>query len=207
MSTEQITSEIDKWTAPPTLYGTKLRLEPLEPAHLDDLIEALLHTPGWNAEHWGLKGKADVEEMLRLSQVRRDENMSFGFAMVEQATGKAVGISRFMNLKKPLNYLEIGGTFIGQQWQKTFVNTEAKILMLTYAFEYIGCQRVEFRVDSLNFNSQRGVLRIGAKYEGELRQASLLPDGRKRDYKVYSILDYEWPNIKKHLNWCKNKYV
>ena len=79
--------------------------------------------------------------------------------------------------------------------------------MLGFAFEQIGCQRVEFRVDSLNFKSQNAVLRIGAKYEGELRQSALIPDGRKRDYKVYSILDNEWINVKTTLNWYLDKNV
>jgi RimJ/RimL family protein N-acetyltransferase len=104
-------------------------------------------------------------------------------------------------------YLAIGGTWVGEKWQKTFVNTAAKILMLSHAFEVIGCQRVEFRVDALNFNSQRGVHRLGAKYEGELRNACQLPDGRERDYRVYSILDSEWPSIKATLNWCLEKRV
>ncbi len=137
----------------------------------------------------------------------REQQLSNGFAIVLKSSGEAVGKSYLMSLNRPYNYLEIGGTWVGTRWQETFVNTEAKLLMLTYAFEKIGCQRVEFRVDSLNFNSQRGVLRLGAKFEGELRNSCLFPDGRKRDYRVYSIIESEWPNIKTTLNWYLDKYV
>lgn len=82
-----------------------------------------------------------------------------------------------------------------------------KLLMLSHAFETIRCQRVKFRVDAFNFNSQRAVLRLGAKYEGELRNSCLLPEGRKRNYKIYSILDSEWSNIKATLNWYLDNYV
>lgn len=116
-------------------------------------------------------------------------------------------MSRLMAFNRLHNYLEIGGTWIGDKWQKTFVNTEAKLLMLTYVFETIRCQRVEFRADSLNFNSQKSILRLGAKFEGELRNSCILADGRQRDYRVYSIIDSEWPNIKQTLNWYMDKYV
>ncbi|WP_413290682.1 GNAT family N-acetyltransferase [Bdellovibrio sp. HCB337] len=197
----------DIWVKPLFVEGRQLRLEPLALKHLDDLEKNLLSAQSWHFVHWQSRTRADMEKaILRSFQVRK-EGLGSSVAMVLRSTGEAVGMSRFMGLNRMHRYLEIGGTWIGDQWQKTFVNTEAKILMLSHAFETIQCQRVEFRVDALNFSSQRGVLRLGAKYEGELRNACLLPDGRKRDYKVYSILDSEWPNIKSTLNWYLEKYV
>ena len=192
------TNEI--WTTPVTLTRNKLELFPASLEHLDDLTENLLHPTSWHGLHWGIHSKADIEKIiLERAQWTRKEKDGYCFAMIDRATGKAVGMSNYMNFNRRHKYLEIGGTWVGHAYQKTFVNTEAKFLMLTYAFENIGVVRVEFRVDSLNFNSQRAVLRLGAKFEGELRQTALLPDGRKRDYRIYSVLDSEWPSCKQTL--------
>lgn len=197
----------DLWTEPVILDGRQLRLEPLSLKHLDNLCENLINPNAWHVVHWGTKTREDFKVKIEKAIAAQEQQQGNGFAMVMKKNNEAGGISHFMHLNRPHKCLEIGGTWIGQKWQKTFVNTEAKLLMLTYAFETLGCQRVEFRVDSQNFNSQRAVQRIGAKYEGELRQSTLLPDGRKRDYKVYSILDGEWANVKGNLQWYLEKYV
>lgn len=199
----------DIYTAPVTLTGNKLKLVPAGLEHLDDLTTSLLHPDAWHGLHWGILAKSDIEKvMLERAVLARKEQTGNCFAMIEQSTGKAVGMSNYMRLDRRHKCLEIGATWVGHKHQKTFVNTEAKLLMLTYAFETIGVVRVEFRVDSLNFNSQRAVLRLGAKLEGELRQTAILPDGRKRDYRVYSILDSEWPSCKKNLKqYLEKKYV
>ena len=199
--------ENDPWTASATLTGEKLTLVPLSMDHLDDLEKNLLSPNAWHVVHWGLATRADLEKVIQRCQVGRTEKTTHALAMTIKATGEAVGMSRFMNFNRLHQGIEIGGTWISEKWQKTFVNTEAKLLMLTYAFETIRCQRVAFFVDSMNFNSQRGVLRLGAKFEGELRHSCLLPDGRKRDYRVYSILETEWPNVKTSLNWYLKKHV
>jgi N-acetyltransferase len=197
----------DIWTNKVTLTGRRLRLEPLELKHLSSLSRQLLKPNAWHSEHWGTKTEDDIKRNIERTMTAQQNQLGLGFAMIIEKTEEVVGISHYMHLDRKNNGLEIGGTWIGSDWHKTFVNTEAKYLMLSYAFEEIGCQRVEFRVDSLNFNSQRAVLRIGAKYEGELRQSMTLPDGRKRDYKVYSILDREWDSIKRTLEWYLEKYV
>jgi len=198
----------DPWTEAVIIKGRQLRLEPAGLEHLDSLAKNILSPHVWHSVHWNIRSKEDLQKwVIERSIKARSEKTGIGFAMVIQATGEAVGLSHFMNLNRRHNYLEIGGTWIGEKWQRTFVNTEAKLLMLSRAFEAVGCQRVEFRVDSLNFQSQTAVQRIGAKFEGELRQIALLPDGRKRDYKVYSILDGEWTNVKKTLNWYLDRHV
>jgi N-acetyltransferase len=197
----------DLWSAEKILEGRRLNLEPLALHHLDDLEKNLLSTNAWHCVHWGTRTRAQLEKGILGHLSNRKDKISNSFAMVLKSTGKAVGLSTLMKFDRQHNRLEIGATWIGKNWHKTFVNTEAKFLMLSYSFETLGVQRVEFRVDALNFNSQRAVLRLGAKYEGELRQVFLLPDGRKRDYKIYSILDSEWSNIKITLLWYLNKYV
>lgn len=194
--------EPDLWTDEVTLDGRRLRLEPLVPRHLEDLARNLLTPDTWFGAHSNICTREALHQMFLVRSVEaRSHRTGTGFAMVLRETGEAVGISHYMQLNRPHRSLEIGGTWIGKKWQRSFVNSEAKLLMLGYAFETIGCQRVEFRVDALNFRSQAAVLRIGAKYEGELRQTRLLHDGRKRDYKVYSVIDHEWPNLKKNLTW------
>ncbi len=197
----------DIWTAPITLTGHQLRVEALGLHHLDDLEKNLLRPHSWHGLHWGIQRREDLEKIILKSTQGRGEKTVNGFAMVLQSSGQAVGMSRMMNFNRLHRYLEIGATWVGEDWQKSFVNTEAKLLMLGHAFEAIACQRVEFRVDALNFNSQRGVLRLGAKYEGELRNTAILPDGRKRDYRMYSIIESEWPNVKKTLQSYLEKYV
>ena len=201
------TSPIDLWTEPLVLQGLRLKIETLAPHHLADLSENLLTPHAWHSVHWNIRTHADLERSYQLSHQGRLEGRDHGVAMIETSSGKVVGKSRFMNFNRHHKGLEIGGTWIGLNWQKSHVNTEAKLLMLKFAFDTLDCQRVEFRVDSLNFNSQRAVQRIGAKYEGELRQFALLPDGRKKDYKIYSILDSEWPNVQATLRWYLEKYV
>lgn len=198
----------DIWTATVTLAGRKLKLEPASLEHLDSLAENLLHPQSWHGVHWGILTKEDLKKvMLERAIKARREQIGNCFAMIDLTTDKAVGLSNLMNFNRRHNFLEIGGTWVSHYYQKSFVNTEAKLLMLSYVFETLGCLRVEFRVDSLNFNSQRAVLRLGAKYEGELRQTALLPDGRKRDYRIYSILDSEWINCKLTLTQYLDKYV
>lgn len=205
----------DPWTEETTLEGNKLLLEPLGSKHLPTLTKNLCGKPGgkvpitsWHGFHSNIRTENDIrEKLIDPTSTLREQKIGNGFVIVLKESMEAIGISRYLEIKRRHKSLEIGGTWIGTDWQKTFVNTEAKLLLLTHAFEVLGCQRVEFRVDSLNFNSQRAVLRIGAKYEGELRQSSLLPDGRKRDYKMYSIIDQEWPNLKRNLQWHLEKYV
>ncbi len=201
------TQDKDNWVEPVYKDGRQIQLVPLAPAHLEDLSRNLLVPDVWPYVHWQTRTREDLEREILESLKKRSAGIGNSVAMILKGTSEAVGMSRFMSFNRMHNYLEIGGTWVASRWQKSFVNTEAKLLMLTHAFESLHCQRVEFRVDALNFNSQRGVLRIGAKYEGELRNACRFPDGRRRDYKVYSILDSEWPNIKVTLNWYLDKHV
>lgn len=197
----------DLWVKPLFSVGRQLQLVALDMSHLNDLEKNLLGAKTWHCVHWQMRTRESLEKAIATSFQLRQAGIGNSVAMVIRSTGEVVGLSRFMAFDRKHQLIEIGGTWIGERWQKTFVNTEAKFLMLSHAFEVIQCQRVEFRVDALNFNSQKAVLRLGAKYEGELRNIARLPDGRKRDYKVYSILDSEWPNIKMTLNWYLEKYV
>jgi RimJ/RimL family protein N-acetyltransferase len=121
------------------------------------------------------------------------------FVVIQLASGRAVGATRYMEIHPEHSGLEIGGTWYGLEFQRTVVNTECKYLLLQYAFEMLGCIRVQFKADLRNERSWRAIERIGAKREGILRNHLILPDGVIRDSVYYSIIDLEWPGVKKRL--------
>lgn len=197
----------DLWSRPTTLDGSQVRLEPLSLAHLDSLTEYVLYKNAWHSLIWGTKTKEDLKRGILNSGKMRETQTANYFAIVKKDLNQAVGMTRLMNFDRLHKGVEIGGTWLGEKVQKTNVNTENKLLLLQYCFETLNVQRVELKADSLNFNSQKAILRIGAKFEGELRNSCLLPDGRKHSYRVYSIIDSEWPFIKITLNQYLQKYV
>jgi RimJ/RimL family protein N-acetyltransferase len=121
------------------------------------------------------------------------------FATVHIASGQVIGSTRYMNIDRANRRVEIGSTWIARPWQRTAVNTEAKYLMLRHAFETLGCIRVELKTDVLNQRSRNAILRIGAREEGILRQHVITWSGRLRDSVYFSVLDAEWPGVKRDL--------
>jgi RimJ/RimL family protein N-acetyltransferase len=198
--------QADLWTKETTLEGPNLRLEPLSLKHLESLSRTAIMPSYFIEDFGGCSNAEDVEKEIQKCLQARAASTENSFALVLKSTGDAVGYSNYLHLNRKMKGLDIGRTRVGLKFQKTSVNTEAKLLLMEYAFETLGCQRVGFKVDSLNFNSQRAVLRIGGKLEGVVRNYILLPDGRKRDYHSYSIIDSEWSNIKKTLLGYLEKY-
>ena len=121
------------------------------------------------------------------------------FAIVETHKQRPVGSTRYLNIRPEHRSLEIGWTWLGRDWQRTAVNTEAKFLLLQHAFERLGCIRVEFKTDARNLRSQKAIERIGGTREGVLRQHMIVQDNHLRDSVYYSVLDSEWPRVKEHL--------
>ena len=136
-----------------------------------------------------------MQSALRLQA----EGSSLPFVTIERSSGRIVGSTRFGNYDPENRRIEIGWTWLAPAWQRTATNTEAKYLMLTHAFEQLGCVRVELKTDVLNSASRNAILRIGAKEEGIFRKHTLMWTGRYRDSIYYSILDEEWPQVKAHL--------
>ncbi|MGH8322046.1 MAG: GNAT family N-acetyltransferase [Gammaproteobacteria bacterium] len=132
-----------------------------------------------------------------LEEQRRGVSMPFVTRLA--AGDRVVGSTRFGNMDLKNRHVEIGWTWIGRPWQRSVVNTEAKYLMLQYAFDVLGCLRVELKTDALNERSRAAIKRIGAKEEGILRRHTLTANGRMRDTVYYSILDNEWPTVKSAL--------
>src|SRR5262249_21316059 len=138
-------------------------------------------------------------EFLKNAYDDHERGDGLAFATIEIRSNRVAGSTRFMKANLPNKRVEIGYTFLGRSWQKTQINTEAKYLMLEYAFEKLGMNRVELITDYLNTNSRRAILRLGAKEEGIMRSHMVMPDGRIRDSVLYSIIKAEWPGVKQLL--------
>ena len=184
---------------PVVLEGTHVRLEPLSLDHLDDLALVAFDEDIWK---WTSERALSVDELrayIERALAAARSGTVLPFATIAREAGRAVGSTRFATFDAPNRRVEIGWTWIGREWQRTAINTEAKLLMLTHAFEKLGCVRVELRTDLLNERSRAAIQRIGAREEGILRKHAITSTGRVRDDVYYSILDEEWPAVKARL--------
>ncbi|HET7371703.1 MAG TPA: GNAT family protein [Gammaproteobacteria bacterium] len=181
------------------LEGNYIRLEPLSLDHLDALCEVGLDEAIWQWSPLPIRSRNDMRAYVEAAIAGRKQGHMLPFATVERATGRVAGSTRFGAIDAANRRLEIGWTWIAPPWQRTAVNTEAKLLMLAHAFEVLSCHRVEFKTDRLNERSRNAVLRLGAKEEGTLRKHMVTASGRLRDSVYFSILDDEWPAVKAHL--------
>ena len=186
------------WRTPVTLTGKFVRLEPLSETHVSELTTAGARDEMiWKHMLYGqIKTEEDMLGWVRDILSRPD----LPFAVVHLASGKVAGATRYLNIIPEHRGLEIGGTWYGPDFRRTVVNTECKYLLMTYAFETLGCIRVQLKTDSRNLRSQKAIERIGAKREGVLRNHMILPDGKYRDSVFYSVLGREWADVKKRLD-------
>jgi RimJ/RimL family protein N-acetyltransferase len=185
---------------PIVLVGKTIRLEPLALTHAPDLLQAAAEKSIWS--YMPLSGFPDLEATetwIRDSLAAQNAGTDLPFAVVLADTGVAVGSTRYMDIRRAHRGLEIGWTWLAPGVQKTRVNTEAKYLLLTHAFEKLGAVRVQLKTDARNTRSQRAIERIGAVMEGAHRRHMLTWDGHIRDTIYYSILDTEWPQVKQKL--------
>lgn len=184
---------------PVTLEGKRVRLEPLKLDHLDPLCDFALDEDIWRWMPFAVRTRDDLRGYLQTLLEAQSAGSSLPFVITDRASACVVGASRFSNIDRVNRRTEIGGTFIAPEWQRTFVNTETKYVMLRHAFETWGAIRVELKTDSLNERSRKAILRIGAREEGTLRNHMIMPDGRFRHSVYFSILDSEWPSVKQNL--------
>jgi RimJ/RimL family protein N-acetyltransferase len=188
-------------TSPFTLESKHVRLEPLRAEHApllweiakSDLADIFQWIP------YRLETFADFEQFNAQVLDEQKRGLTVPFATFRRDSGQIVGTTRYMNMDLPNRKVEIGSTWIGVPWQRTIINTEAKYLMLSHAFEAWKCLRVELKTDALNQRSRTAILRLGAKEEGTLRKHMLTWNGRQRDSVYFSILDTEWPIVKTSL--------
>jgi RimJ/RimL family protein N-acetyltransferase len=185
---------------PVTLVGKVVRLEPLDERHTTDLGIAGSDPGIWEyMVYSNLSEKGAMLAWVRMLLDLQKQGTDLPFAVIHQESNRAIGATRYMEIHPEHRNLEIGGTWYGVAFQRTAVNTECKYLLLRHAFEDLGCVRVQFKTDARNLRSQHALERIGAVKEGVLRQQMITATGYLRDSVYYSILDSEWPEIKKRL--------
>jgi RimJ/RimL family protein N-acetyltransferase len=182
-----------------SLNGRQVSLVPLSHAHHDKLIDALKDGELWTLWYTSIPTpdqlRAEIDRRLEL----HNQGSMLPFAVIEKSTNEAVGMTTFLNIDAVNRRVEIGATWYRKRVQRSAVNTECKLLLLTHAFEQLRCIAVEFRTHFFNQQSRAGIERLGAKLDGVLRQHQMVRNGTLRDTCVYSIIDREWPTVKAHL--------
>jgi N-acetyltransferase len=184
---------------PVVLEGENVRLEPLSLEHLPRLAEIGLQADIFRWFTEPVRTRAGMRKFIVTALEEQAAGKSLPFATTDKQSGLAVGSTRFMNIEPAHLRVEIGGTWIAPEWQRTAINTEAKYLMMRHAFETWGCNRVEFKTDSLNERSRRAISRIGAKEEGIFRNHMVTASGRLRHSVYFSVIRKEWPQVKATL--------
>jgi RimJ/RimL family protein N-acetyltransferase len=185
---------------PVVLEGRHVRLEPMTEAHIPGLAQIGVGQDFWQFMVYGdMNTKEDMANWVRDILARAEKGTDLPFVAIHLASGRVAGGTRYLNIMPNDRGLEVGGTWYGLEFQRTVVNTECKYLMMGHAFETLGAIRVQLKTDLRNERSQKAIERIGAVKEGVLRNHMILPDGRVRDSVFYSILDKEWPEVKKRL--------
>jgi RimJ/RimL family protein N-acetyltransferase len=183
----------------PTLTGNTVALQPLQETHAPALLQAAADGELWNMTVTVVPGPATVDQYVATAVAGREAGTVMPFVVVDTASGRIVGSTRFWKIDRANRKLEIGHTWLGKSTQRSGINTEAKYLLLCHAFEAMQCVRVQFTTDELNEKSRAAILRIGATQEGIVRHERIMPDGRKRNSVRFSIIDTEWPQVKAML--------
>ena len=182
-----------------SLEGPRIILRPLQRSDADALVNAARDGELWNLPFTVVPSPDTVERYLDVALEGRDAGSVLPFATVLRSTGEVIGCTRFWKIDRHNRKLEIGSTWIASRWQRSFVNTEAKYLMLCHAFDDMNCVRVQFTTDEINHTSRAAILRLGAQQEGIVRHERIMPDGRKRNSVRFSIIDDEWPQVQQAL--------
>jgi RimJ/RimL family protein N-acetyltransferase len=189
---------------PVSLQGPHARLEPLSQDHCDRLTEAVTDGELWKLWYTSIPRPEDMAK-----EIERRLALQAGGAMlpftVFDADGQIAGMSTYMNVDAANRRVEIGSTWYAKRVQRSALNTQCKLLLLTHAFEQLDCIAVEFRTHFFNHQSRRGIERLGAKFDGILRNHQIAANGTLRDTVVYSIIAGEWPTVKAHLTYQLNE--
>jgi N-acetyltransferase len=184
---------------PVVLEGPHVRLEPLDRRHADDLAEAASDPLIWRWLPVRVTSREDLERWIDEALAASAAGTEHPFAVVDRPTGRAIGSTRYMDIAPAHKGVEVGWTWYGRAAWGGIVNPESKLLLLTHAFEDWGALRLCLKTDSLNERSRAAIIKLGAKYEGDLRNHRIRADGSHRHSSYYSILDTEWPAVKDGL--------
>lgn len=193
------------WPPSVTLDGAHARLELSSQAHAADLAQAAadgeLHKLWYTTVPTPDSLPAEIDRRLGL----REKGSMLPFTVIEQASGKAVGMTTYMNIDAANRRVEIGSTWYRKSVQRSPINSECKLMLLTHAFETLDCLAVELRTHVLNMQSRRAIERLGARLDGILRAHMRMPNGTIRDTAIYSIPYFDWPSVKAGLEWQMEK--
>ena len=189
------------WLQPVELRGTRASLVQLAHRHASDLAEALRDGELWKLWYTTIPAPDRLGDFIDQRLAGQARGALLPFAVLDNATGKAVGMTNYLNIEPDHRRVEIGGTWYRKSVQRSPINTECKLLLLGHAFDALHCIAVEFRTHFFNHQSRRGIERLGAKLDGILRNHQIAPSGTLRDTCVYSIIAGEWPTVKAHLTW------
>jgi len=188
------------WLEPVTLNGPHARLEPLSHAHIDGLTDAVKDGELWKLWYTSIARPEDMAKEIDRRLALQAAGAMLPFAVLD-AEGRIAGMTTYLNVDATNRRVEIGSTWYAKRVQRSAVNTQCKLLLLTHAFENLACIAVEFRTHFFNHQSRRGIERLGAKLDGILRNHARASNGTLRDTVVYSIIATEWPVVKAHLSY------
>ena len=184
---------------PVTLEKHGVRLEPLAREHRDAIAKAAADGELWKLWFTSVPEPAQTQTYIAQALAGYEAGHMLPFAVRELSSGALVGSTRYHDIIKPSDRVEIGYTWYSKRWQKSHVNTACKLLLLGHAFDELGCKVVGLRTDNFNFASQRAIEALGAKKDGVIRHHQPRRDGTIRDTVMYSILGSEWPDVRRHL--------
>ena len=184
---------------PITLTGRVVRLEPMTIEHVEELILVGLEPELWRLQSSPIQTEDDMRDYVLNALDLQRQGAALPFTIVDQTTGKIIGSTRYFDIATEHRRLEIGATWLNSAYQRTGANTEAKLLLLTHAFEILGAIRVVLKTEVLNTRSRRAIERIGAIQEGIFRKHLIATSGRVRDMVYYAIIDDDWPAVKARL--------
>ena len=187
-------------TTPVTLHGTHATLEPLDASHAAELAEAVRDGELWKLWYTSVPSPDTMEHEIARRLALHAQGSMLPFT-VRDTDGRAVGMTTYMHIDAANRRVEIGSTWYARRVQRSPLNTECKLMLLTHAFETLECIAVEFRTHFLNTQSRRAIERLGARLDGILRNHQRASDGTLRDTAVYSIIESEWPTVRSHLRW------
>lgn len=191
--------DLEAWTGSPVLEGERVRLEPLDERHVPGLLAAATDPVTWTWLFERLDDEAVLRAWLADALRARDAGTELPFATLDARTGRVVGSTRYMAIVPAHRRLEIGWTWLAPAAWGTGINVEAKLLLLTRAFEALGAMRVELKTDARNERSRAAILALGAQFEGVFRKHMRMADGRIRDSAWYAITDDDWPMVRARL--------
>jgi RimJ/RimL family protein N-acetyltransferase len=194
-----------RFIEPVTLRGEHATLEPLSTSHAPALAKAAADGELWRLWYTGVAAPEKMDAYIATALDMRERLDAMPFVVRQNETGDIVGCTRYFNVDAANRRVEIGHTWYAKRVQRTPLNTECKLLLLSHAFEALGCIAVEFRTHWFNHASRAAIARLGAKQDGVLRNHAITADGIKRDTVVFSIIDSEWPAVRQHLRFQLEK--